>query len=34
MSLKDVNSRIKQVIVAPLMDEDGNGGAVTVYAQI
>jgi len=34
MSLKDVNSRIKQLIVAPLMVEDGNGGAVTVFAQI
>jgi kynurenine formamidase len=34
MSLKDINSRIKQLIVAPLMVEDGNGGAVTVFAEM
>jgi len=34
MSLKDINSKIKQLIVAPLMVEDGNGGAVTVIARI
>lgn len=34
MSLKWINSRIKQLIVAPLMVEDGNGGAVTVFAEV
>lgn len=34
MSLIDINSRIKQLIVAPLMVVDGNGGAVTVFAMM
>jgi len=32
MSLKLINNQINWVIVAPLFVEDGNGGAVTVFA--
>ncbi|MDR3696316.1 cyclase family protein [Mucilaginibacter sp.] len=34
MALKNVDSDIDWVIVAPLFVEDGNGGAVTVFAKI
>ncbi len=34
MALKQINSDLKEVIVAPLFVEDGNGGAVTVFANI
>jgi len=34
MSLKMAESNFKNVIVAPLFVEDGNGGAVTVFAEI
>lgn len=34
MSLKDVVTEINKTIVAPIFVEDGNGGAVTVYAQM
>jgi len=34
MSLAQVNAPLAQVIVAPLLVEDGNGGAVTVIAEI
>lgn len=34
MSLQDINGKICQVIVAPLFVEDGNGGAVTVFAEL
>lgn len=34
MSLTNVIAPLKQVIVAPLFVEDGNGGAVTVFANI
>lgn len=33
MSLKDVPTKIEKIIVAPLLVEDGNGGAVTVIAK-
>ncbi len=33
MSLKDAPSKIKKVVVAPLLVEDGNGTAVTVIAE-
>ena len=32
MSLKSLNKKINWVVVAPLFVEDGNGGAVTVFA--
>ena len=32
MSLKLIKNQINWVIVAPLFVEDGNGGAVTVFA--
>ncbi len=34
MSLKDINAGINKLIVAPLLVEDGNGGAVTVFAEV
>lgn len=34
MSLQNLVGLIKQIIVAPLFVEDGNGGAVTVFAEI
>lgn len=34
MSLFKINGTIKQVVVAPLFIEDGNGGAVTIFADI
>lgn len=34
MSLAHVKSNIRSVVVAPLFVEDGNGGAVTVFADI
>ncbi|MFS2186998.1 cyclase family protein [Mucilaginibacter sp. Mucisp84] len=34
MALLATNNKINQVIVAPLFVEDGNGGAVTVFATI
>ncbi|MDB5151200.1 MAG: hypothetical protein JWQ57_5220 [Mucilaginibacter sp.] len=34
MALAAVNSQIKSVVVAPMFVEDGNGGAVTVFADI
>jgi kynurenine formamidase len=34
MSLINITQKLKQVIVAPLFVEDGNGGAVTVFATI
>lgn len=34
MSLKNIDDPLKRVIVAPLFVEDGNGGAVTVFAEI
>ena len=34
MALGAVNSNIKSVVVAPMFVEDGNGGAVTVFADI
>lgn len=34
MSLMNITQKLKQVIVAPLFVEDGNGGAVTVFAEI
>jgi arylformamidase len=33
MSLKNINSELTYVIVAPLFIEDGNGGAVTIFAK-
>ena len=33
MSLAQVNAPLEQVIVAPLLVEDGNGGAVTVFGK-
>ncbi|AYL97109.1 cyclase family protein [Mucilaginibacter celer] len=34
MALAAVNSAIKSVVVAPMFVEDGNGGAVTVFADV
>jgi arylformamidase len=34
MALSKVNSLIREVVVAPLFVEDGNGGAVTVFAEL
>jgi len=34
MSLKFINNKIESVIVAPIFIEDGNGGPVTVFANI
>jgi hypothetical protein len=34
MSLENIASKINMVIVAPLFVEDGNGGAVTIFANI
>ena len=34
MALAQVNNEIRQVVVAPVFVEDGNGGAVTVFADI
>ena len=34
MSLNNVSSKINSVIVSPLFVEDGNGGAVTIFADI
>ena len=34
MSLDRINASIRRVIVAPMFVEDGNGGAVTVFAQV
>lgn len=31
MSLKFINNEIKEIVVAPIMVEDGNGAAVTVF---
>ncbi len=34
MKLHNISSKINSVIVSPLFVEDGNGGAVTVYANV
>jgi kynurenine formamidase len=34
MSLKGIRQPVKKVIVAPIYVEDGNGGAVTVFAEL
>lgn len=34
MALEEINSPLKSVVIAPLMVEDGNGGAVTIFAEI
>jgi len=34
MALSNVKSKIKQVIIAPLMVENGNGGPVTIFANM
>ena len=34
MKLKNIHSKINSVIVSPLFVEDGNGGAVTVFANV
>lgn len=34
MSLENIASKINMVIVAPLFVEDGNGGAVTIFANV
>ena len=33
MSLKEIKSNIENVVVAPFFVEDGNGGAVTIFAK-
>lgn len=34
MTLSKINSKLLKVVVAPLFVEDGNGGAVTVFAEL
>jgi hypothetical protein len=34
MKLNNINTKVNLVVVSPLFVEDGNGGAVTIFANV